>query len=266
MNKIGYIIDCFTSAPKIIKEAKLRKYYFLPGIIGLILSVLVLIGSLNLSSFLRDHLSTWAVEKDFTKIPFGAILRFLVKVLAISNKFIIPMVLFVIFFFAFKPILIALISPILSFLSEKIDGHLTHNKFEFSLKDNMKFIFRGLKIGILCFIKQIAGTVLLLLLGFIPIIGLLSPVLIFLLQSYFIGFAFMDYTLERYNFSTKDSMKFINKKRIYSVVSGCIFSILLIIPLIGIFIAPLITCVAVTKLTISLIKNDDEYHNYLTLK
>jgi len=266
MTKFGYIFDCFIDAPKIIKDAKLKKYYLIPGIIGFLLFIMAIQGYLRLTRFTGKYFTTLAAERDFSGSIFGTALNYLINFLAISDKFIIPIVLAIIFFFVFKPILIVLISPILSFLSEKIDEHLTNNKFEFSLKDNIKFILRGLKIGVICFLKQIIGTIILILIGFIPIIGLLSPILIFLIQSYFTGFAFMDYTLERYQFSTKDSMKFIRKKRSYSVICGCVFTLLLIIPFIGIFIAPLITCAAVTKLTIFLIKDDDEYSDFLTMK
>jgi CysZ protein len=127
----------------------------------------------------------------------------------------------------------------------------------------MSFLVRGANIGIVCFIKQIFVMIVLFVLEiFIPPIVIISPIIIFLMQGYFTGFAFMDYTLERYKFTTKESMKFLSKKRIYSILCGTIFNILIFIPVIGIFIAPITTCVAVTKLTLDLINNDKEYEKY----
>ena len=78
----------------------------------------------------------------------------------------------------------------------------------------------------------------------------------FLLQGYFTGFSFIDYTLERYNFTPEESLKFLKKQRFYSLWIGSIFTILFLIPFIGIFIAPLVTCVAATKVTLELLKEE----------
>ena len=41
----------------------------------------------------------------------------------------------------------------------------------------------------------------------------------------------------------------------YAALCGGIFTLLFFIPIIGIFIAPLITCVATTKITLELLKD-----------
>lgn len=64
----------------------------------------------------------------------------------------------------------------------------------------------------------------------------------------------MDYTLERYNLSPKESLDFLKKQRVYAALCGGIFTLLFFIPVVGIFIAPLITCVATTMITLELLK------------
>lgn len=263
MDKILFTINCFTEAPSIIKNAKLRKYYFLPGAIGIVLLILSIFIAFKVYDLTTINFFTRINNLDFSNLPLGDVINSIVKLLISSSKFILGIVILLIYFFTFKTILIALLSPILSYLSEKIDSNLTNKDFNFSLKDNGRFMLRGIKIGIICLVKQLLGTLLLLILSFIPVIGLITPFLLFLLQGYFTGFAFMDYTLERYKFSTNESMKFIRKKRIYSIICGSIFTLLFFIPILGIFIAPLITCAAVTKLTISLINEDDQYQYHL---
>lgn len=263
MDKILFTINCFIEAPKIIKNSKLRKYYFIPSIIIIIMIILSALVAFNIYNLTTTDFFVRANNWDFSGLPLGSIINYVIKFLISSSKFVFGIVILIIYFLTFKTILIALMSPILSYLSEKIDSNLTNRNFNFSLADNGKFMLRGIKIGIICLVKQLLGTIILLILGIIPIIGLISPILIFLLQGYFTGFAFMDYTLERYKFSTKDSMKFIRKKRIYSILCGSIFTLLFLIPILGIFIAPLITCAAVTKLTIALINDDDQYQYHL---
>ena len=95
-----------------------------------------------------------------------------------------------------------------------------------------------------------------MLCSFLFPINLSIPLLMFLLQGYFTGFSFIDYTLERYNFTPEESLKFLKKQRFYSLWIGSIFTILFLIPFIGIFIAPLVTCVAATKVTLELLKEE----------
>ena len=136
-----------------------------------------------------------------------------------------------------------------------METHLTGKKFDFTFGDNIKFLLRGIDIGLKSFFKQMVGTCVVMLLGFIFPINLSIPLLIFIIQGYFTGFSFMDYTLERYNLTPKESLEFLKKQRVYAALCGGIFTLIFFIPIIGIFIAPLITCVATTKITLELLKD-----------
>lgn len=240
--KLTLVFNSFLESFKIIKEAKLRKFYFLPGIIGVFLFILFI--------FLGDLLSISLVSKfeEFFKLEtYHSFIYIFIKIIVwISSIFF--------YYLIYKSLLLIILSPILGYVSERVETYLTGKKYSFSFKDNFRFIIRGIDIGFRSFIKQMVGTSIIMLLGFIFPINLSIPFLIFILQGYFTGFSFMDYTLERFELSPTESLRFLKKQRVYSVICGGIFTILFFIPIIGIFIAPLITCVAVTKITLELLK------------
>ena len=237
------IIRAFLDSFRIIREAGLRKFYFLPGLIGIgLFLIFVGIGNM-LSGSLAQFLENFFHIQKYYSIVF-ILIRVLVWVCSILFYYLI-----------YKSLLLMILSPILSYVSEKVEYHLTGKKYNFTMKDNITFIGRSIDIGFRSFIKQMIGSCLIMLLGFIFPINLSIPLLIFILQGYFTGFSFMDYTLERYKLSTSASLMFLKKQRVCSAVSGIIFTLLFFIPFFGIFIAPLVTCVAVTKITVELLND-----------
>ncbi len=245
MKSIKLVLTSFSDSFRIIKEAKLKKYYFLPGIIGIFLfAVLILLANSLSLGIINSLESIFELEKHH------AIVSMIIKI----SIWIVALFLY---YLVYKSLLLLLLSPILSYVSEKVDSHITGRKYDFTIKDNMRFVIRGAEIGLKSFIKQLIGTCVIMLLSFIFPINLFIPLFIFLLQGYFTGFSFMDYTLERYKFSPEESLNFLKQKRFYSLLCGSIFTLLFFIPFIGIFLAPLVTCVATTKVTLELIKRDE---------
>lgn len=243
MKAISLVFNSFLDSFRIVKDAGLRKFYFLPGIISIFL--------FGLFVYLGDSLSvslTTSLENFFKLGEYSSIIYVLIKILVwICTIFF--------YYLVYKSLLLVIISPILGYISERVETHLTGKKFEFTFGDNIRFLVRGVEIGLKSFVKQMIGTCMVMLLGFIFPINLSIPILIFIIQGYFTGFSFMDYTLERYNLSSKESLEFLKKQRVYSALCGGIFTILFLIPILGVFIAPLITCVATTKITLELLKD-----------
>ena len=203
-------------------------------------------GFIYLGEYLSLNLAS-ALENFFKLQEYGSILYIFIKILVwICTVFF--------YYLVYKSLLLVIISPILGYVSERVETHLTGKKFDFTFKDNLRFLIRGIDIGLKSFFKQMVGTCVVMLLGFIFPINLSIPLLIFIIQGYFTGFSFMDYTLERYNLSPKESLDFLKKQRVYAALCGGIFTLLFFIPVVGIFIAPLITCVATTMITLELLK------------
>ena len=99
----------------------------------------------------------------------------------------------------------------------------------------MELLIRGLRIAIRNLFRELLLSIPILLLGLIPIIGIFSTVLLFLMQAYFAGFGNMDYTLERH-FNYKESVAFVKRNRGVAIGNGIIFMLFLLIPVIGVIL------------------------------
>ena len=136
-------------------------------------------------------------------------------------------------------------------VSEKIERHLLGNQH--LSQRNTTFsqqLWRGIRINLRNLSKEILITIPILLIGFIPVVGIFSTVLLFLVQSYYAGFGNMDYTLERH-YNYKDSINFVNKHRGLAVGNGIVFMLLLLVPVIGIILVLPLSVVSATKVTIN---------------
>lgn len=140
--------------------------------------------------------------------------------------------------FMYKFIILSLLSPFNSLLSEKVDNSMTDSKFDGGVSLMIRNLFRTIAI-------LAVSTGLYLIAIFCwwltsKIIGLhaLDSVVYFFISAYFIGFSFFDYSLERYDKGISSTLQFGFKNKITVLLSGLIFSLIYLIPKIGIIFAP----------------------------
>ncbi|MCB0477830.1 MAG: hypothetical protein KDC84_06685 [Crocinitomicaceae bacterium] len=145
---------------------------------------------------------------------------------------------FLILFELFKFIILTLLSPFNAYISEKYDQKLTGNQFKFSWSRMIEDIFRGLIISITGFSLEMFLTILWLLINLILPFEGLTPVILLLISSFFFGFAYMDYSLERHRFDIIQSWQFAFKNGKTCFTIGLIFSLIMLIPHAGIILAP----------------------------
>ena len=152
-------------------------------------------------------------------------------------------------------------SPIYTVLSEKTDTYLTGREFQSSAKQTVSDIGRALVIAVKNTIKQLTLTVLCLLLNFIPVIGsIVSVVLIFIINAYYFGYGFMDYTYERQRYSAKESNRLTYNLRYLAITNGTIYALPLYI-VCGTFFAAFIGGVSTIAATISQLELQEENEN-----
>ncbi|MFA7273469.1 MAG: EI24 domain-containing protein [Crocinitomicaceae bacterium] len=142
--------------------------------------------------------------------------------------------------------ILTLFSPINTFLSESVDKQLTGETVGFDL---IRFVNELIRM---VFIVTLAIAMEWLLMGvwsfFAWLFGLqfLTPFVFFMTAAFFYGFSFYDYSLERHEISVLGSFRFAKKYAIPTLVTGIFFSIILLIPVIGLAIAPVIITIAST--------------------
>jgi CysZ protein len=125
-------------------------------------------------------------------------------------------------------IVVVILSPLLSFLSERIEKILTGNKYKFSLKQLMHDIRRGMQIALRNILWEY--FIIVLMIGLTSIVDnsfkdwLVLAVTI-PIGFYFYGFAFMDYINERRRLNIQQSIYFVSKHKGLAVAIGSIYSI-----------------------------------------
>jgi CysZ protein len=140
----------------------------------------------------------------------------------------------------FQFIILTLLSPFNSVLSEKFDTELTGRKFESGFVRIMNDLLRMILVVFIALFLELFFMLFWWFLSFIPPLGLLTPVVYFIVSSFFFGFAFYDYSLERHNIGTLRSLGFAFSKFWYMVLTGGIFSLVFKIPFVGIILAPIL--------------------------
>ena len=201
------------------------------------------------SDYLHDQVLFLANSILGTIILKGGVIS---KVISIS-LWIFSKIFFLFLFLMFSGyITIIILSPIFTFLSEKIAAIKTGYNYSFNLLQFFKDIFRAGVIAIRNIFIQFILMLLFVLLGFIPLIG--WAISIFgnlIVTSYFYGFSFMDFSNERNKLSIKESVNFIRKNGGIPIGIGLVFYCCLLIPIIGSFLASLLSIISLTAATLS---------------
>ncbi len=246
INDIFKGLKVYSGAYALISKLKLWKYFAIPMVISCCVFTLIFILAYTLSSDLGAWFaSAWPWE-------FGSsVIRF------ISN-FISSIVIITIGFISYKHIILALSSPFMSPVSEKIEAYLTG----IPVKTNRKQSFivqlaRSIRIGLRNLTKELFYTLPILLLKFIPVVNIFSTALLFLVQAYYAGFSSLDYTLERH-FNYTDSVAFIRKNRGLAIGNGIGFMLLLLIPFAGIILVLPLSITSASVIAVDLLYDDEE--------
>jgi len=239
-------LQVYTGAYGLISKLKLWKYFVIPVVISLVVFLLIFVSAYGLS----DNLGEWVASIwvwEFGKATFTAISTF------ISGIFI-----FAIGLIMYKHIIMALSTPFMSPVSEKIEAYFTGKPAKNYVNTSFsKQLIRGIRIGMRNLFKELVYTIPILLLKFIPVVNIFSTVLLFLVQAYYAGFANMDYTLERH-FKYRDSVAFIRQHRGLAIGNGIGFLLLLLIPVVGVILVLPLSVTSASVIAVDLLFDDDE--------
>ena len=232
-------IEHFVKAHQFVWNNQLRKYLIISGLIFLLLFSVTIefvikgIDSFQptATSFLLEKLKTY-INLSVQDINYGIKGTFwIIKHTIESNKDSI-----------FTTIFLVIGTPYFSIISRKVSEILLEGNT--SSSSWYKEIIRGLKISIKNTFKQLGLIILITLISFIPVIGIFTPLLTFIVQAYYNGILMTDYSLERHGYSVKESEVFYKKNKPVLFAIGLGFMFMLLIPVVGWFLAPTYALVA----------------------
>jgi CysZ protein len=225
-------ISKYFDSLRLIRSMGLTKYFIYSGLIGLVI-ILFLAGTIALS---YDYLSGLLISI----IPFDfGFLDYITDTLSAA-------VLGLVFFVIYKYLVLIFTAPVMSRLSEKVERNLRgYNMDEYTHPSVLSELWRGLRIALRNFIREIFYTILLMIGSIIPGLAVLGGPGIFLIQSYYAGFGNYDFWAERH-FTFRGTIDFMGDHKGMVAANGLIFLLLLSIPIVGVFIAPPLATVAST--------------------
>ena len=246
----------FFQAIKFVGKHRLNYFYLFP----LLLSVAMSWVFFKFKSYLDDWMI--ALIKDYLGMDL--------KVdMAGWGEFIIYWLLTISVFFIWikinRYIVLILLSPMLSILSEITEVKLTGKKYPFSLSQLFKDIWRGSLIAI----KNIGVELFLMfacwvLVFFFPPIGAVTIPFLLLLSWYYMGFSFLDYNYERRKLSVWQGSQEVWRRKGVALVHGGLFILLAYIPVVGVMVGS-VWCTVASALAVNadeqkqLAENKDGY-------
>jgi CysZ protein len=228
--------SAFTEAIALLSRLRLWTYVIFPGLISIAFGGIII----ALAITQGDAIGNW-MERLYPWETGAGVVATIADIL--GGALIIAAALLV-----YKYVILILVSPFMSPLSEKVERYARGEdspRTSFSLRQVISDIIRGIRINVRNMIREIIFTIFLLLAGFIPLVGLLSPFAILIIQAYYAGFGNMDFTLERH-FGVKGSVVFVRRYKGLAVSNGLVFIGLLAVPVVGLFFAPSLCTIAAT--------------------
>jgi len=239
--------SAYFSAFKIIREYSLWKYVILSGLVSAVFGFAIFYSIWQSADFVGDWLGSF-YSWDFGKSIFNKVLDYF----AGGVMIVLALVLY-------KYVIMVIVSPFMSLMSEAIEKQENADYVApaFSLSKSISDLLRGLRIALGNLIKELALTLGIFLVGLFPLFTIATPVLLFLVQSYYAGFGNIDYYLER-RATVRESKRFVSHNKGFAIGNGAVFMVLLLIPVIGLFLAPALGTVAAT--TQAMERYDNEYY------
>jgi len=235
--QFGVAVKSYLKALSFVFNNGLWIYFIYPVII----TVLLIVGGFTLITSISEALEMWIL--DFLNLDnTGSWLKFI--------HFFIHIGLNIIFFFIYltlnKYILLILMSPVMASLSEKTDQIINGTLYAFDIRQFIKDVFRGIGIAFRNMFIEFSFIFLCFIVVWIPVIGWVSPVFLYLLSCYFYGFSMIDYTSERRKLKLSDSIKYIRKNKGLAIGNGFVFSLLFAVPFVGGMVSAILAPVAAT--------------------
>jgi len=244
-------IGAYFRAFGVLSKHNLWSYAILPGLVSMgigfvIFSLLGYLGGDLLDAFFKwlcgIYPPSWPLHDGICQATEWLAGSWLGEILAWIISFLINL-------FMFRYIVMIVVGPFMGGLSEKVElkekGVPTD---PMTFKENVSSLVRALRVVLRLISREIFWVLVISLAGLLlPGIGsLVSAGLIFVVQAYYAGFGNVDPTLDRKRMSIKESVSYARENRGWITGNGIPFLLIILIPFLGWFMAPVLATTAAT--------------------
>lgn len=239
-------IQAYGEAIKLLFSGKLWYFMLFPVVIIILLFV---VGNYLVGHW-SEGLSVVVVEKVTEWVEGISWLEWLSGVAGVVIRLLARFLYYLLFLSFGGYVVMVVMSPIYSWLSERTEAIVSGREYSFDLKQLFWEIGRGIVISLRCMILQLLVTLLLFFCSFVPLVGFVTPILTFGVGAYFYGFAFMDYAVERKRFRVKESVQYMRHNAGMVTAVGCVFALSLMIPWASIVVCSFVSLLSVVAGTV----------------
>ncbi len=240
-------IRAFVQAFILLFEYNLWLYFFVP--------ILLFIGMYLGADYVLKNVMSYDIQGELSQIDFQKELKdfswfkgFPTASKEMDLVFAAFQIIFIVSVLRMKRYLILiLMSPLLAYISTRIEYIITDNLYRWDAKQFIKDIYRGVNFAIRNMFRQaIVLGLWSLLVSVLSDLDIFSPYVFFLVGAYYYGASLMDYTNERRRLSMEESTTYIRKHFGLTMAIGMIFFGMFFIEFVGFIVAPITAVVAAT--------------------
>ncbi len=222
---------------RFIESHELWRLLILPAIINVIISVVIVVVAIKTSGYIVDvffqNMKPTSHDKEVLSLVHGLMMV------------IVRATIFFLYLKIYRYLILVSMAPIFASISDKVQVIATGHKRKSCTKMYLLDCTRGMQIALRNFlIEAILSTLIIVISFIIAWIIPLAPLLILMLESWFVGYSFADYRNEHFDMSKKESRKVIWDYPGLVLGNGLFFNILLLIPIVGVLIAPVFGLIA----------------------
>ena len=242
LKEIIISFQAFYSAHKFIVTHRLWKWIVLPGIVYCMLFVT---GLYFFWTSCNDA-TEWIINNSFLLKWIRHLEENWFSLFFIIGQIILRLLLLIFYFSLVKFLFLIIGSPVFSYLSEKTNSLIEGKEMKFDASVFVNDIIRSIFIAIKNLGWQSFFVLILLLISVVPFIGWISPIVLLVIDCYYLGFSMLDHSNERLNYTIAESQDLISHHRGLSLGNGVVFYAFHLIPIIGWIFAPSYALIAAT--------------------
>lgn len=239
----------YKRALEFIFKHKLYVYYLAPLLVGILFIIVSFAGISIFTDWLDGLFQQWfgvtVKNNSFSYIEDYQ------DFIANSGSVLITVLLKVLMFFLVfrvnKYVTLIILSPVLAYLSERVDTILSANDYPFVVSQFLKDVWRGVLLALRNMIIEFVIVIALWSMSFfVPFLIPFTAIILFFVSAYYYGFAMIDYSNERKKLKVRESIHYIQKHKGLTFGNGIIYQFLVSIPFFGAVVAPITAVVAAT--------------------
>jgi CysZ protein len=222
---------------RFIDQHNLYRKLILPSVLSLLVAVFV--------AWFGWKTSEDIISNLLSVFSFRTLTGFWGDMIELVFRFVVRLITLFIYLKVYRYLLLLVLAPSFMVISQKVQSIALNEPPDFSGKAIVKNILRSMEIAILNFFRDMLLSGLIILIAIVVTwLAPVAPFAIFFAESYFFGYAMIDYRNQFLHKSIKESKNIIHNNMGLTIGNGICFNLILLIPVFGIMVGPSLALIA----------------------